>query len=166
MRATLSCLHRYSGLPICARPCDGIDDMCLNYEDEDNCKIPSFVDLLLHITLAVFLAATGSMALLTGWEKFHRKKDTEKEGPIISIPLHSIGTITEDQIIKDLIDSGFIGKAVQNLVEYLWYTDDINSQKEICGELFCKIAKIQDMENDSNIFLMKNMGTNAGIGRL
>ena len=33
--ATFSCLHRYTHKPICAIPCNGEDDMCLNDDDED-----------------------------------------------------------------------------------------------------------------------------------
>ena len=32
--ATFSCHHRYTNKPICAVPCDGIDDMCKDYSDE------------------------------------------------------------------------------------------------------------------------------------
>ena len=35
MDATFSCKHRYTLRPICAIPCNGKDDMCLNHTDED-----------------------------------------------------------------------------------------------------------------------------------
>ena len=38
--ATFSCRHRYTKRWICAVPCDGIDDLCENFEDE-NCSINS-----------------------------------------------------------------------------------------------------------------------------
>ena len=76
--ADFSCLHRDTKLPICARPCDGIDDFCedgagapadsvmqlaiyililfLIPLDEANCGLPSFF-LLLMLAAAATLAA-------------------------------------------------------------------------------------------------------------
>ena len=34
---TLTCIHRYTGRPICAIPCDGRDDLCEAFEDEKDC---------------------------------------------------------------------------------------------------------------------------------
>ena len=34
---TFSCKHRYSETTICANLCDGRDDLCMGYEDENNC---------------------------------------------------------------------------------------------------------------------------------
>ena len=50
--------HRYTGKRICAVPCDGIDDLCLNNEDEE-CQ-ESFIlfvlaSLLLSIVLTVVI---------------------------------------------------------------------------------------------------------------
>ena len=35
---TFSCKHRYTGLHICAIPCDGRDDLCKDYGDEADCE--------------------------------------------------------------------------------------------------------------------------------
>jgi hypothetical protein len=47
--------HRYTGKRICAVPCDGIDDLCLNNEDED-CQ-ESFI-LLVLASLILSIALT------------------------------------------------------------------------------------------------------------
>ena len=49
--ATFSCTHRYTGRKICAVPCDGVDDLCLDNEDEQ-CKGFGFLIVAL---LTVFL---------------------------------------------------------------------------------------------------------------
>ena len=61
------CRHRFNtNRTICAVPCDGIDDMCLDYVDEDNCKIPGFATLAGHVASAavIFGAAASAIAVL------------------------------------------------------------------------------------------------------
>ena len=52
--ATFSCLHRNTLKPICAIPCNGHDDMCLDYADEADCKkSTSFIEIGLILALFV-----------------------------------------------------------------------------------------------------------------
>ena len=167
VRATLSCLHRYTGLHICAVPCDGIDDMCLDYEDEDNCKTPNFIYLMMHVSIATLLTTIGSLAVIMIGRRITMKDQIFKEGPNISIPLQFIGWNVEEQQINDLIYTGYFEEAVQNFVDYIVHTvDNINIQKEICVNLTKKIAKVQRAETDPNVFFMRILGTNASIGQL
>jgi hypothetical protein len=53
-RATFSCRHRYTGRWICAVPCDGVDDLCQNFEDED-CKGSPFITTLFIATLLLLV---------------------------------------------------------------------------------------------------------------
>ena len=166
VRATFPCLHRYTGRAICAVPCDGIDDMCENYADEDNCNIPNFIDLLIQVTLLTLVVGIASIALISAWRYLFQKKELETEGPIISIPWQSIGMTVDEQKLSDLVESGYMGKAMQNLMYYLWNTEDVIFQRSVSKELYCKMARKQEMESDLNIFFLKNLGTNASIGRL
>ncbi len=50
--ATLSCKHKYTGRPICAVPCDGKDDLCLDNIDEQ-CSSESVKSTLLFGTVLV-----------------------------------------------------------------------------------------------------------------
>jgi len=52
-RATFSCKHRYTGRWICAIPCDGEDDLCEDFEDED-CKSSPFLTTM-FITLILLI---------------------------------------------------------------------------------------------------------------
>ena len=53
--ATLSCRHRYTKRPICAVPCDGIDDLCENFEDE-RCNDSSWKFTLASLFFLMFSA--------------------------------------------------------------------------------------------------------------
>ena len=55
--ATLSCRHRYTKRPICAVPCDGIDDLCENFEDE-RCNDSSWKFTLASLFFLMFSAIT------------------------------------------------------------------------------------------------------------
>jgi len=54
-RATFLCKHRYTGKLICAVPCDGEDDFCEDFKDE-NCQVSPFVTTI--ILAAVLLIVT------------------------------------------------------------------------------------------------------------
>ena len=51
--ATFSCLHRYTNTPICAVPCDGIDDLCKDYSDELCDSQP--MEKLIGVVLLLFI---------------------------------------------------------------------------------------------------------------
>jgi hypothetical protein len=53
--ATFSCKHKYTGRPICAIPCDGKDDLCLDDVDEQ-CSSASVKSTLLFGTLLVIIS--------------------------------------------------------------------------------------------------------------
>jgi hypothetical protein len=50
------CFHRYTKLPICAIPCDGRDDLCDDYVDED-CERMSFLLIMLLVGTATVLTS-------------------------------------------------------------------------------------------------------------
>jgi hypothetical protein len=59
---TYSCKHRYTGTPICANACDGIDDLCAGYTDED-CDGLSFLYIMLHIGVGIiFFSSIGMLS--------------------------------------------------------------------------------------------------------
>ena len=56
--ATLPCLHRFSGRPICADPCDGIDDLCQDLLDEQCSNRVDFI-------VAIAVVLVGAIVLVT-----------------------------------------------------------------------------------------------------
>jgi hypothetical protein len=59
--ATFSCKHKYTGRPICAVPCDGKDDLCLDDIDEQ-CSTASLKSTLFFGTaLVIFSVISGEL---------------------------------------------------------------------------------------------------------
>jgi hypothetical protein len=57
-RRTFPCKHRYTGYPICANPCDGYDDLCEDYTDED-CEGSSVFQILFWVaSLTIVVSVT------------------------------------------------------------------------------------------------------------
>ena len=62
--ATFSCKHRYTGRPICAVPCDGRDDLCLNDADEVCSSAPTEMAFLFGAVLLVVTTVAGEVLML------------------------------------------------------------------------------------------------------
>ncbi len=70
----LQCEHRYTGRPICANPCDGRDDLCLDNSDEQGC---SYYLPIMYL----FLANSVTLSIvLTLVEYFRRRRKSGAEG--------------------------------------------------------------------------------------
>jgi hypothetical protein len=59
--ATFSCKHKYTGRPICAIPCDGKDDLCLDDIDEQCSSASIESSLLFGIALLVVSISAGEL---------------------------------------------------------------------------------------------------------
>ena len=57
--ATFSCLHRYTKRPICAIRCNNLDDLCLNNEDELNCRQVNTIQIIVVTLLVVLLIGSA-----------------------------------------------------------------------------------------------------------
>jgi len=68
--ATFPCLHRYTNRSICAVPCDGIDDLCAEFLDE-NCETdPIDYTLFFIFSLITITIIVGEFVLL-----YEKKKE-------------------------------------------------------------------------------------------
>ena len=74
--ATFSCRHGYTKNWICAVPCDGTDDLCENFEDE-NCSI----DTTVHTVTILFslLLLTNVLGIIYAKSEKRRYHPTESE---------------------------------------------------------------------------------------
>ncbi len=72
--ANLPCLHRFSGRPICAVPCDGIDDLCQDLLDE---QCSNRVDFIVAIAVVLVGAIVLVTVLIERGETTGRKKKVE-----------------------------------------------------------------------------------------
>ena len=62
---------RYTRLPICATPCDDIDDMCADFADEANCKV--FENWSTTLLTLIFIATVASLVVVIGAKIAHKK---------------------------------------------------------------------------------------------
>ena len=163
MRATFKCKHRYNtNRTICATPCDGIDDMCLNYADEDDCKIPSFLELVLHVALAAVASWPGALALALFWTKWCKKRITlEKAGQVYV----EMGNENERINYTMLRDSGLCGFVVQDFIIYIKSTKNIHIQKKLCKRLYDMEVSLHQIEGEADLYIMQNFGTNDSTSR-
>jgi hypothetical protein len=54
-------MHRYTGRPICANPCDGYDDICEDYSDEE-CEGVPFISIMIYVG-TVTIVTSGIVTL-------------------------------------------------------------------------------------------------------
>ena len=76
---------RYTGLPICATPCDNIDDMCENFADEvQYCHV--FDNWSTRLLILIFIATVASAVVVIGTRvAYHNKyRDCVHITPAIS----------------------------------------------------------------------------------
>ena len=88
--ATFTCQHRYTRNWICAAPCDGYDDLCLNFEDE-NCNPSSIFFLTLIVCFfLLFIAIVGEIFIHFQGCLNNKIEDIEIEDnmPNFAAPLH------------------------------------------------------------------------------
>ena len=62
---------RYTRLPICATPCDDIDDMCAEFADEAYCKV--FEKWATPLLTLIFIATVASLVVVIGAKIAHHK---------------------------------------------------------------------------------------------
>ena len=143
-RATLKCQHRYNtNQTICAVPCDGIDDLCLNYEDEDNCKIPSFLSLISYVALAGIVLCLIVTCVHLLWKMLVRSSEVERTG-VNKFDLAIIIQKGDVDTYHELRETQYFGSAIQSFIACMRVTENINAQREICNKLF-------DMERSKHI---------------
>jgi hypothetical protein len=61
-RQTFSCKHRYTGRPICANPCDGYDDLCEDFSDED-CQEISVIWILFWVASLTLIVSVATIIM-------------------------------------------------------------------------------------------------------
>ena len=106
--ATFSCRHRYTGRRICAVPCDGNDDLCLDFEDE-NCDPGS--NPFLFLIVASFLVLTVVLG-----EVFHRLHpssiDVQKTTNLASEHFLLTFDGNEEMTLKSLVSKAVMSKSI------------------------------------------------------
>ena len=165
-RATLKCKHRYNThQTICAVPCDGIDDLCLNYEDEDNCQILSFISLLSYVALAGWLSCLLATCGRLLWKRQVRSCRVADYGG----KKFDVAIIIQKEDVdayQTLRDTHNLGSAIQNFISYMRITEDVIAQRALCMKLFAMEKSMHENEALTHICILQNVGTNESVGRL
>lgn len=78
--ATLPCRHRYTGKWICSVPCDGQDDLCLDFKDEDCDPVSKFLLALAVGGFFMMIVFLGEIFLKCNsiWESCDHELDDVK----------------------------------------------------------------------------------------
>ena len=77
------CLHRYTKLPICAISCNGRDDLCQDFIDEQNCSEMSLWQTLLCVLAVVMMMAVFLRVFkgkITSWCKMQSANPSAGDG--------------------------------------------------------------------------------------
>ena len=60
------CTSRYSNVTICATYCDGVDDLCINDTDENDCNSPNNLNVAFVVCLIVVTLIFGEVIYRVG----------------------------------------------------------------------------------------------------
>ncbi len=134
--ATISCLHRYTNKSICAVPCDGVDDLCEGFIDEQ-CELSSIKFTISF--LLILLVLTGVVAEIV----FHMetKYDKNQSEPLMNCNflLEFLTTICTKEDHQDSATTK------HNLDKFSQFHDDQMSRKDV-EELVLNIQHMGDKE--------------------
>ena len=136
--ATLSCRHRYTKGWICAVPCDGVDDLCENFEDE-NCS--ENTTLLLIGSILVLIILTILLGNVVFFIEFHRDcEDLNNKRAN-----NSKEQFSHEDVIDDIENNYFIldklikmleqciqlknSKKIDQILKYFFYQEFLINQK-------------------------------------
>jgi hypothetical protein len=152
-RNTFPCKHRYTGLPICANPCDGYDDLCEDYSDED-CEGISVIWVLFWVAILTLVVSATMMTM-------------EKCTPVLLKDLKTTVDVTystEMLSLKSYIimrkDKDFVN-SMHLILLYHKFNGDIKTAKHITEqyysmELTCNQSQTECIDE----YYFKMFGTN------
>ncbi len=167
-RATFLCKHRYTGKLICAVPCDGEDDLCEDFEDE-NCKSSPFLTTI----LISFILLTGTIIVTEPivrkqFRSIHIDKDFPlsggDEGTNEFVELCLANVIfgkKQNQEIQKIVKENHCLDEYFKITNNLFLNGNYEIQKQIATtfymtELKCHNGNIRDTAK----CIRKNVGTN------
>jgi hypothetical protein len=158
---TYSCKHRYTGRPICANPCDGYDDLCQYYTDED-CDGISFISIMICIGIVTVLLS-GMMIVSEKYPSLlqKNKRTTWKIIANKYMDFYSFDNegkpVSGNTYMQIRMDSNF-GNCLCNVL--LWYK--VRGKVEKVKQIACHYYKMEMLVNTDSvdIFYFNSIGTN------
>ena len=133
--------------------------MCADFADEDNCKIPNFLNLFSHALIASIMSGT----VIVGGEMLSKRYQNEGDiGPEnVSVHKRSCKITTYRYLRK----TEHISMIIQDFMLYISSTKNVIVQRKLCYKIFKAEVNLQNKEGDVHIFILQQMGTNDSIGR-
>jgi hypothetical protein len=157
---TFSCRHRYTKRPICAAPCDGYDDLCHGYSDED-CKGISFWVIMVFV--GCLIAMLSSMAILVEQllGNFNEKGNINCQNINNILLLNNVEETLSLDTYRKIRKHKQFGTELCNLILHYKIRGQVNKAKPIMHQFY-------NMEIDHNLsqtecvddFYFKVLGTN------
>jgi hypothetical protein len=125
---TFSCTHRYTGLTICAIPCDGRADLCKYYDDE-NCKTDNFTAIILCVSIVALGLLVVGRVVEQFFGVYRNTGDANETTSFVHIAVKE--AIDYREYCKLRKQSDF-GNTWQNLILYSKYHVNVTFDSEIC----------------------------------
>jgi hypothetical protein len=167
---TFRCFHRYTMLPICANPCDGLDDLCLDYSDEQCQGVPTWLSMTsVVVAILSFTLITKLLHVAIGHCRSKESKVSMKHvtRPLDRVYMSSINrkiNMIEYKLLKE--KEGF-ACALANCLAYFQYTSNIATAHAMSLYYFNLEKECNDnSSNMTDIFYFNVVGTDETASRL
>jgi len=167
--ATMSCRHRYTNKSICAVPCDDIDDLCHDFQDEKNCQISSTHYTILFLSFLIILTIIVG-EIVFNFENNHQHKYSDSllfDESILSILTKyskNEALKTQEQIIVQFFQMHNEISHCNGIKTFLNIIEEVENKDSIANlaELFFQLECIHHKQNvgDVLICLKNKLGTN------
>jgi hypothetical protein len=159
-----SCKHRYTGKPICANPCDGRDDLCEEFIDE-NCSGPKFIPfifglsvVLLLVGLLDYLARRHLLALTDNIEK-------NPTGLEYNVYMADINKKQDDfQTYLEMREEYEFGPAMSNVLLFFKTTGELFGANEFSHHYYKQELKFnKGSTKKADLFFFRVLGTGEAV---
>jgi hypothetical protein len=159
---TFPCRHRYTGRPICANPCDGYDDLCEDYSDED-CEGVSFIVILFYVGIATLVMNVIANFIEQYYTFLYKgKNDMETADNLIDIlslaDTKKPGTL---ELYLKLRNSVNFPKQLCNLIFHLKHEGHVVKAKEISRHFYQMEVELNTFQTDcADVYYFIYVSTN------
>jgi len=159
--ASLLCKHRYTNISICAVPCDGTDDLCQDYLDEQNCQISSTQYTM--FVLSILICLTIAIGEITFWlektskinvtvKSFERTDDQNKKYALVNLK-------SLEEIIQ-MLEGNCSFNRLTSLIHIVELLDKKSKNKLLQNVLLSELKLHSQNIYNTCLCLKKNLGIN------
>jgi hypothetical protein len=166
---TFPCLHRYTKRPICANPCDGFDDLCENYEDEQCGGVPLYVVLAFAWTGTIILTLAAKLTNKYFSHILKQKCTANTENTnqsLATVCMAHVNRKVSFDDYKNLKQNEGFGNSLSNLLFYFKKTRELTGSIEMSNHYY----RMEMLFNDNNsaetdMFFFETLGTGTAANQ-